>query len=121
MAECPFCDLDKIEGVVEHAYGSGYTIVSFPPLNPVTQGHRLVVPSWHVEDALAEPHLTGHVFATAAERAREYQALDPFCHFNLITSIGEHATQTVRHLHVHIVPRREGDGLHLPWTGQVKH
>lgn len=30
------------------------------------------------------------------------------------------ATQTGEHLHAHIVPRREDDGLHLPWTGQVR-
>lgn len=37
--------------------------------------------------------------------------------FNLITSAGAAATQTVAHLHVHYVPRRTGDGLGLPWTG----
>ncbi|OHT47970.1 hypothetical protein BKG71_25700 [Mycobacteroides chelonae] len=39
---------------------------------------------------------------------------------NVITSIGPDATQTVFHTHIHVVPRRENDGLHLPWTGQVK-
>jgi histidine triad (HIT) family protein len=37
---------------------------------------------------------------------------------NLITSVGSAATQTVFHLHVHVVPRRAGDGLALPWTSQ---
>jgi diadenosine tetraphosphate (Ap4A) HIT family hydrolase len=37
---------------------------------------------------------------------------------NIITSIGPAASQTVMHTHLHIVPRTEGDGLHLPWTGQ---
>ncbi len=35
---------------------------------------------------------------------------------NVITSRGAAATQTVRHLHVHVVPRRQGDGILLPWT-----
>ncbi len=35
---------------------------------------------------------------------------------NLITSAGREATQTVFHLHIHVVPRRDGDGLALPWT-----
>jgi len=35
---------------------------------------------------------------------------------NVITSVGREATQSVFHLHVHVVPRREGDGLALPWT-----
>lgn len=37
----------------------------------------------------------------------------------VITSIGADATQTVFHTHIHVVPRRPGDGLTLPWTGQV--
>ena len=39
---------------------------------------------------------------------------------NLITSIGAAATQTVFHLHVHVVPRHEGDGLLLPWSNQER-
>ena len=38
--------------------------------------------------------------------------------YNLITSAGIPATQSVLHLHIHIVPRYENDGLHLPWTDQ---
>jgi diadenosine tetraphosphate (Ap4A) HIT family hydrolase len=37
---------------------------------------------------------------------------------NFITSAGAAATQSVPHLHVHVIPRRDGDGLALPWTGQ---
>jgi histidine triad (HIT) family protein len=36
--------------------------------------------------------------------------------FNIITSAGRDATQTVDHLHLHLVPRRPGDGLALPWA-----
>ncbi|MFI0712504.1 HIT domain-containing protein [Streptomyces inhibens] len=35
---------------------------------------------------------------------------------NVITSRGPSATQTIRHLHIHLVPRADGDGLLLPWT-----
>ncbi|WP_331719715.1 HIT family protein [Streptomyces virginiae] len=31
---------------------------------------------------------------------------------------GRPATQTVDHLHLHVVPRQEGDILPLPWTPQ---
>lgn len=40
--------------------------------------------------------------------------------YNLITATGSEATQTIPHFHVHLVPRLAGDGLTLPWTGQVK-
>ncbi len=49
-------------------------------------------------------------------RAAELMAGHPTV--NLITSKGEAATQSVFHLHVHIVPRQEGDRLPLPWTPQ---
>jgi histidine triad (HIT) family protein len=43
---------------------------------------------------------------------------DPIGQYNFITSAGKAATQSVMHLHIHIVPRQEGDGLLLPWSGQ---
>lgn len=47
-------------------------------------------------------------------RAAELMAEHPDA--NIITSKGSLATQTVFHLHVHLVPRAAGDGLPLPWT-----
>lgn len=88
-------------------------VVSFEPLNPVTPGHRLFVPAIHVEDATTKVWVTAQAMEVAATYAR-IRNLD--C--NLLTSVGPAATQTVRHLHVHYVPRRPGDGLTLPWTGQ---
>jgi histidine triad (HIT) family protein len=37
---------------------------------------------------------------------------------NIISSKGPAATQTVFHLHLHLVPRTAGDCLALPWTNQ---
>lgn len=89
--------------------------VAFLPLDPVTGGHVLVVPRVHVADAAENPAVTGMVFARAAELAGEREGNGAF---NLITSRGAVATQTVFHLHAHITPRAAGDGLPLPWTPQ---
>jgi histidine triad (HIT) family protein len=105
-ADCPFCgriDANDVEIVWED-------VVAFTPLNPVTPGHLLVVPDQHVEDARTDPLITAEVMRRAAEVARDAGEC------NIITSAGAAATQTVQHLHVHVVPRREGDGLLLPWT-----
>ena len=104
---CPFCDR-----IHKREYDQDYnalTVVRFEPLNPVTPGHQLFVPAWHAE----------HPDATAvAETMRwaSYYAQDMGEDFNLITSSGPAATQTVPHVHIHYVPRRPADGLHLPWT-----
>lgn len=109
MSSCPFCDI--IEGrapaKVRRCEPDAWWIV---PLNPVTHGHTLVIPTIHVPDALADPAVAARTMELAARWA------DYPC--NLITSCGPEATQTVKHLHIHIVPRRRGDGLALPWTAQ---
>jgi histidine triad (HIT) family protein len=108
---CVFCDITRA-----HTYDIAYSqVVSFEPLNPVTPGHRLFIPRQHVTDAADEPFVTSQTFLYAAMYAKEQGKP-----FNLITSCGEDATQSVFHLHVHYVPRFEGDNLHLPWTGQAK-
>src|SRR6266498_1808009 len=103
MSDCVFC-----ERITEGDYeGWDFGCVWFEPLNPVTPGHMLFVPIEHVTGAYQSISATGSVFAVAAFFAKHQED-----HFNLITSAGSAATQTVEHLHVHYVPRREGDGLH---------
>jgi len=118
VGDCPFCERiaageydNRTVPDDDAPYGG---VVTFEPLNPVTPGHRLVVPVEHVEDALVSPSVTAWTMEFAAAVARNYGIRS--C--NLITSVGAVATQTVFHLHVHIVPRAEGDGLALPWTGR---
>jgi len=112
MAECPFCA--RI-GAGEFDY-SNLGNVAFQPLNPVTPGHFLVVPKRHVAHALESPARAASALSFAGYLANQMDLTA--CNF--ITSAGKAATQSVFHLHVHVVPRREGDGLHLPWTGQRK-
>jgi len=110
--DCPFC---KRIAADEFDY---YDLdnVAFQPLDPVTPGHFLVVPREHVSNAFASPVAAGRALKFAAFLSNQIDI--PAANF--ITSAGADATQTVFHLHIHVVPRRPGDGLHLPWTGQVK-
>lgn len=112
-AGCPFCKL-VMERVstgrgIEQIGSSG--VYHFEPLNPVTPGHRLFVPAFHYEDAAEAPSATGAVFEWAAWWAAQQDE-----DFNLIVNAGPAASQTVRHLHIHYVPRRPSDGLILPWS-----
>jgi histidine triad (HIT) family protein len=118
--DCPFCDRIAagqylLSSRAAETWVPGRLVVAFEPLSPVVPGHTLVVPAAHVRDALESPEVTGAVFAYAALLAG---LAAPQC--NLITSAGLDATQSVFHLHVHIVPRRQGDGLKLPWTDQLR-
>lgn len=104
--DCVFCKILRGDAHAE-VVAEWPEAIAFVPLNPVTPGHVLVVPRQHVADAMTDPAVTGATMHRAAELARRP------C--NIITSAGAEATQTVFHLHIHIVPRKESDGLCLPW------
>lgn len=109
MSDCPFCAIvadDKHGQVLSRLHGC----IVIEPLHPVVDGHRLVIPERHVYDAADVLSTTGTTMRVAALVARGVGDC------NIITSIGEAGTQTVFHLHIHVVPRRHGDGLALPWT-----
>lgn len=109
---CPFCERFQRS---DYDYDDRHNI-SFEPLDPVVPGHFLVVPKRHVSHALESPESAGWALRFAGFLANR-MGLESV---NFITSAGRAATQTVFHLHVHVVPRREGDGLALPWTGQER-
>ncbi|QUE25304.1 histidine triad nucleotide binding protein [Microbacterium phage Fizzles] len=120
MNTCIFCEIAAGRAPADTVSSSG-SFMALHPLNPVTPGHLLVIPRQHVTDALSEPGVTGATMQTAALVAKRMRRFHPeYESVNLITSVGVPATQSVFHLHIHIVPRREGDGLTLPWTGQER-
>jgi histidine triad (HIT) family protein len=87
-------------------------IAIVPRPRSVTPGHVLVIPREHVADVGTDPAVSALAMAAAAELVGALPAA------NVITSKGGAATQTVYHLHLHVVPRVDGDGLSLPWTPQ---
>lgn len=112
MKVCPFCDYEGPSAVLAD-YGDAFVI---EPINPVTQGHVLVIPRRHIESTVEAPLALGLTAACAARYVVE-KGVGP-C--NIITSHGLAATQTIFHLHTHIVPRRSDDHLSLPWSLQTR-
>lgn len=107
---CVFCEIIRLQNAKEFvAYGG--TAVSFVPLKPRVPGHRLFVPTRHSKDFSVDPGHAAAAFYWAGRWAEEQGTA-----FNLITSGGAAATQTIFHTHIHYVPRHDGDGLLLPWS-----
>jgi len=117
---CPFCqiaagEVPGVEWVVKRDYWPD--AMAFYPLNPVVDGHVLVVPKVHTPDFASNPEVSAATMRRAAELMR--WTTNPM---NLITSRGREATQSIFHLHFHLVPRAHNDGLALPWySGRSKH
>lgn len=110
MTTCPFCAVAAGDAPAT-VLAAWPDAVAIEPLNPVTPGHVLVIPREHVKDFTQDPFVTAAVMRRAAQYAGTVGG-----EMNLITSRGEAATQSVFHLHAHLVPRRVGDGLALPWA-----
>lgn len=109
-APCPFCEIvaGRAPATFVHEWSDAIAIV---PLDPVVDGHVLVIPKTHVADFTTDPSVTGATAQRAAELARDLDLMSA----NLITSKGRAATQSVFHLHQHLAPPAENDGLTLPW------
>lgn len=112
MEDCEFCKIVKGEAPATIINDwVDYNCLAIAPLNPVTQNHILILPKEHLKDALVNPQRTATTMFCACILA---ESLHTPC--NIITSVGKSATQTIFHLHIHVVPRNKDDGLHLPWT-----
>lgn len=109
MNSCPFCEIvsGRAPATVVREWDDALAIV---PLGPVVAGHVLVIPKAHVSDFADDANVSAATMRRAAELAGESEGA-----LNLITSRGKEATQSVFHLHLHLVPRAENDGLALPW------
>ena len=111
MPGCVFCEIVAGTAPATVVRRTPVTL-TMVPLDPVVPGHLVVLPVEHVADFTVRPSVSAEVMHQAANIS---YSMGP-C--NLITSKGPEATQTIFHLHLHIVPRAAGDGLKLPWSDQ---
>ncbi|HKA61051.1 MAG TPA: HIT family protein [Methylomirabilota bacterium] len=106
---CLFCRIARGEEPAAMVLESPAVVV-FLDHRPLFPGHCLVVPREHV-DTLADlpPALTAPLFDTAAAVSR---AIEPaLAAEGSFVAVNNRVSQSVPHLHVHVVPRRKGDGL----------
>jgi histidine triad (HIT) family protein len=117
MEGCDFCSI--VAGAEKaHIVYSDQDVVAFFPRKPVGRGHTLVIPAAHVQNFLdaSDPVAARLAAACRMVGAALQDALQPEG-MNLITSAGEAATQSVFHLHYHLLPRWNGDRMGDFWPG----
>ena len=115
VSSCVFCDVVAGRAQARVVYESSDALAFFPDA-PAVRGHTLVVPKVHVQDFLdvKRPEAIAVADACIAVGRALKAELAP-AGMNLLTSAGEAASQTVFHLHVHLLPRWEGDALGDIW------
>ncbi|WP_448071118.1 HIT family protein [Georgenia yuyongxinii] len=119
---CEFCEIvDRDDPDVREVYRDEF-VVAFFPLEPAVLGHVLIVPRRHVPDIWGlDPDEAAQISRAAlllADAIREAMRPEGL---NVIQSNGEAATQTVQHLHVHLVPRRTGDAMGPIWPAETDY
>ena len=98
---------DEIEAAVVHR---DEQVVAFLDHRPVFKGHVLVAPVTHVDTLLELPADLMVPLLTTAQRVATAlgAALGAQGTFVAVNNV---VSQSVAHLHVHVVPRTKGDGL----------
>lgn len=115
MDGCAFCDIVRGVAPARVVYESDGAVAFLPDV-PAVRGHTLVVPRQHVPDFLAAgAGVQADVSSACSAVGKALEAALSPEGMNAITSKGGAATQTVFHLHVHLLPRWAGDRLGDFW------
>lgn len=104
---CIFCNLPSDKEIIDEnelalAFYDGY---------PVTKYHTLIIPKRHVADyfELHQPEVNA-INQLIKQQKERLQKLDKsITSFNVGINVGEDAGQSIFHVHVHLIPRRNGD------------
>lgn len=91
-------------------------VLAFLDIGPISDGHMLVIPKQHCSRLdQAPPEMVSDVarelpmLATAVQKAVNAEG------YNVLCNNGTAAGQVVDHMHFHIIPRLENDGVFNRW------
>jgi len=117
MTDCIFCKIVRKEIPATFVYENHKTF-AFMDIKPTNPGHVLVVPKEHHADFASTPaDQLGDIVAVAQRVGQAAVSELGAAGFNIGVNNGRAAGQIVDHMHLHVIPRYEGDGLEL-WHGK---
>ena len=115
MSNCVFCRIVAKEIPATVVHEDEHTL-AFMDIGQVNPGHVLVALKKHAENIFAlDEAQAAAVFGAAAKVARAIRGAFEPQGLSVYQANGAAAGQTVLHLHIHLVPRYEGDGMALTW------
>jgi histidine triad (HIT) family protein len=108
---CVFCAIVAGEAPAHRIYEDD-DYLAILDIRPFTRGHTLVIPKRHSVDLTDTPPQTLADMATIGQRiARAARATELADATNIAINDGRPAFQSVMHIHLHVLPRRNGDKL----------
>lgn len=111
-ANCVFCDIVRGTAPVSPVY-SDSRVMAFMDIQPVNKGHLLIVPRAHASCLQElEEKTGGWLFEVGMKLAEAIRGSGLRCEgVNLFLADGEAAGQEIFHVHLHVIPRFQGDGF----------
>lgn len=117
--DCIFCKIVAGQTPCYKLYEDDETLVFLDISNDV-EGHCLVVPKSHVSDMEDSDEKLYLKVMSVAKKMVSHFISHGYDGANLVTNCKSAAGQEVGHFHVHIFPRKEGDGARLVMNGDGK-
>lgn len=117
MSDCVFCKIISGEFPSSKIYEDD-AIIAFMDIQPVNEGHILIVPKKHVElIADLDDEVSAMMFIMAGRINKALRQSDIKLEgVNYFLADGEEAGQEIFHTHLHIFPRFIGDGFGLTFN-----
>jgi histidine triad (HIT) family protein len=115
MSDCIFCKI--ISGdIPSKKVFEDENFYAFLDIFPAGRGHSLVIPKAHHVDIHSIPADLYGGLASAAKKVADLLASKLNSEGTTIFQMNrESGWQTVFHIHMHVIPRWDGDKLHKPW------
>ena len=111
MDNCVFCKIIRKELPADIVYEDENTICIIP-LDMEVVGHLLVIPKQHGQDIFStSDEALAAVIKTVKKMSLLVKEKLGATGVNIVNASGKDAEQTVFHIHFHIIPRYESDGL----------
>jgi histidine triad (HIT) family protein len=108
--DCLFCKIVKGEISSHTIYEDNHSL-SFLDIHPHAKGHTVVIPKVHAENLLDLNEELYHDLLLAVKKTQERieQVIHPDG-YNIGWNHGPAGGQVVPHMHIHVMPRWQGDG-----------
>ena len=108
---CIFCDLANGRIKTYKIYDDD-ECCAFLDISQATYGHCLVVPKDHFDDIFSlDEEVGAHLFKVAVNLAKKLKERLHLEGINILNNNGEVAGQTVKHYHIHLIPRYKTDDV----------
>ena len=115
--DCLFCKIIAGEIPSAKVYEDD-EVYAFLDISQVTTGHTLIIPKQHTENIYeTNENIAAALFARVPKVANAIKKAFKPKGMNLLNNNGEFASQSVFHIHIHLIPRYdETDGFDLKWV-----